>query len=384
MPLPSCIEGLCANHPRARGRLKAFAPIALVAMLMAAGHASVIPDRLSDQQFWSMVTGFSEPNGYFLSENFVSNEDAFQWPIPELRRRLQPGGVYLGVGPDQNFTYIAALAPRIAFIVDIRRGNLQELLMYKALIEMAPDRATFLSLLCSRPRPTGLDSGSTAKAMLDAVYFERPDSALYARTLAAVDDRLTRVHGWPLSAEDSAGIRVVFSAFFTVGPWLTYNGNAAHGGTGEMPGYADLQAEVDGQGVPHAYLATEANYRALRDIESRNLIVPIVGDFAGPKALRAVASYLRDNHATVSAIYVSNVEQYLFEEGDAWQRYYATVATLPIDSASVFIRSLPAMGGLTPQYQGRSVSVLCSVAALNAAVAAKRVTQYADLAGLCR
>ena len=68
---------------------------------------------------------------------------------------MKPGGVYLGVAPDQNFTYIVATAPRLAFIVDIRRGNLLQHLMYKAIFELSVDRAEFVSRLFSKRRPPG-------------------------------------------------------------------------------------------------------------------------------------------------------------------------------------------------------------------------------------
>jgi hypothetical protein len=104
-----------------------------------------------------MVSEFSEPGGYFMYENFLSNEKPYQDVIPRLTRIAKPRGVYLGVGPEQNFTYIAALLPQMAFIIDIRRQNMLELLMYKALFEMAANRADFISLLFSRKRPNGLD-----------------------------------------------------------------------------------------------------------------------------------------------------------------------------------------------------------------------------------
>jgi hypothetical protein len=117
--------------------------------------APEIPTRLSDSTFWRLISDLSEPGGFFRSDNFVSNETSFQYVIPELERTIRPGGVYLGVAPDQNFTYLVALRPRIAFIVDIRRQNMIHHLMYKAMIEMAPDRAGFMSLLFARPRPNG-------------------------------------------------------------------------------------------------------------------------------------------------------------------------------------------------------------------------------------
>src|SRR4051812_15178052 len=86
--------------------------VATVLLTASAGRAtaqSTIPNRFTDKEFWQFVTDVSEPGGYFRSDNFLSNEMGFLYPIPELKRTTRPGGVYLGVGPEQNFTYIAAL-----------------------------------------------------------------------------------------------------------------------------------------------------------------------------------------------------------------------------------------------------------------------------------
>jgi hypothetical protein len=77
-------------------------------------------------------------------------------------------------------------------------------------------------------------------------------------------------------------------------------------------------------------------------MESKNLIVPVVGDFAGPKALRAIGAWVRARRATVGVFYVSNVEQYL-ERNGVWPAFCANVATLPLSAASVFVR--PGRGG---------------------------------------
>ncbi|HYR44073.1 MAG TPA: hypothetical protein VER98_13675, partial [Terriglobia bacterium] len=118
--------------------------------------AEPLPNRLSDDAFWHMVSGFSEEGGYFRFENFLSNELGFQYVIPALKEMTKTGGVYLGVGPEQNFTYITALQPKIAFVIDIRRQNMLEHMMYKALFELSNDRADFLSRLYARKRPGGL------------------------------------------------------------------------------------------------------------------------------------------------------------------------------------------------------------------------------------
>src|SRR5205807_5385662 len=162
--------------------------------------AADLPGRIADQEFWQIVSSFSEPSGFFRSDNFLSNETGFQRVIPELIQRFPPGGVYLGAGPEQNFTYIAALKPRIAFIVDIRRQNMVEHLMYKALFEQSADRADFLSRLFARKRPSGLDANSTASQLFGAFAAAMPNHAMYKENVAQVRDWLTKRHGFALSA----------------------------------------------------------------------------------------------------------------------------------------------------------------------------------------
>jgi len=117
--------------------------------------SDTLPSQLSDREFWSIIKNFSEAGGYFRSDNFLSNESGYQSVIPLLRKTVQTGGVYVGVGPEQNFTYIVALEPKMAFVVDIRRQNMLEHLLYKALMELSADRAEFLSRLFCRPQPQG-------------------------------------------------------------------------------------------------------------------------------------------------------------------------------------------------------------------------------------
>lgn len=304
--------------------------------------AQTVPTRLSDAEFWKLVTDFSESNGYFRSDNFVSNETTYQWVIPDLTRTTSRGGAYLGVGPDQNFTYLVALKPKIAFVFDIRRQNMLTHLMYKALIEQSADRAEFLSRLFARPRPAGLDTAASAGALFTAYQGVAPDSLLARKTLAGIVDRLRRAHGFALSDQDTATIAYVYGTFVVFGPDITYNSNQARRtfGRGRMPSFAELQVETDSAGAQRSYMSSEANFRVLKELESNNLIVPLVGDFAGPKAIRSVASYLKDHHQVVTAFYLSNVEQYLFQDDDEWRRFYQNVGSLPLDSSSTFIRSV--------------------------------------------
>src|SRR5262245_45589494 len=95
--------------------------LAIFMLTPAARDGVPVPAQLSDADFWKLVVSSSEDDGGFLSENFVSNELGYPYVIPPLIERAPRKGAYIGVGPEQNFTYIAAIRPSIAFVVDIRR-----------------------------------------------------------------------------------------------------------------------------------------------------------------------------------------------------------------------------------------------------------------------
>lgn len=347
-------------------------------------RAQGLPARLSDQQFWKLVLESSEPDGFFQSDNLVSNELTLQHIIPELVKERSPGGVYLGVGPDQNFTYIAAMRPRAAFIVDIRRGAMLQHLMYKALFELADDRADFLSLLFSRPRPPGIVADAAPIQLLEAFYPVATDSTLYWRTLRSIRDLLTKQHGFALSADDFAGIEFVFTSFYLGGPDITYSYGAGSGRGRGMPSFADLMVATDAEGVNRGFLSSEQQYGVVRQLQLRNLIVPIVGDFAGPRAVRAVGEYLRDRGAVVSAIYTSNVEQYLFRDPHKWRQYYENVATLPVDSTSTFVRAVFGFGYSGGGSGARSITMLQPVLELLKAFREGKIQGYFDVVNMSR
>src|SRR5205823_473155 len=102
--------------------------------------------------------------------------------------------------------------------------------------------------------------------------------------------------------------------------------------------YANLMTADDGFGQSRSFLASQENFEFLKAIEARNLVIPVVGDFGGNKAIRAVGSYLKSIDALVSAFYLSNVEQFLFQDSK-WNTFCASTSTLPLDAASSFIRS---------------------------------------------
>ncbi|MGB7218784.1 MAG: hypothetical protein WBD07_08235 [Vicinamibacterales bacterium] len=311
-----------------------------------------VPDRLSDDQFWKLSKDSSEEDGVFRSDNLLSNETTYQWILPRLVETAKPGRVYMGVGPEQNFTYMTALRPTMAFIVDIRHGNLDVHLLYKAIFELSKDRADFVSRLFSRKRPDGLTAQSSIAEIFAAADKVESTPAIYDANLKAIEDRLTNVHHFPLSSGDHEGIAWALSNYARFGPAISYNSSLSSAvppaivgalSTGPRFGnqfvtYESLMLADDGRGDNRSFLASEESFQFLKNLQERNKVVPVVGDFGGTKAIRAVAAYLKSINGTVSAFYLSNVEQFLLQ-GGTYVNFCRSVSMLPTDEASTFIRS---------------------------------------------
>ena len=375
-----------------------FALFSLVAALVvssaAARAADTLPSQMSDDAFWKLIESSSESGGEFQSENFLSNETGYQAVIPTLQQTTKPGGVYMGVGPEQNFTYIAGIRPKIAFIIDIRHQNMLEHMIYKAVFEMSADRADFIARLFSLKRPAGLTDKSTVDELFKAFDNAEPlDNAGFEKNLQELKDLLLKKHKFGLTPEDQEHIVHVYTVFREFGPQLDYNsgsyrGGGFRGGRGGMPNYAELMTATDLRGEKRSYLANEESYRFLRDLETKNLVVPLTGDFGGTKAIQSVGQYLKDHSATVTAFYLSNVEQYLFQgngnQNGGWTNFYKNVAMLPLDASSTFIRS--AGGGVRGFGGGgmRAPNVLASIQDTVAAVKGGQIQSYIDVFSLSK
>jgi hypothetical protein len=309
----------------------------LCALVLAAAacRPSTLPPAMSDREFWALAETLSEPAGAFpLSDNLVSNEPRFA----ENARWMQPrGGVYVGVGPEQNFSYIAKLRPATAFVVDIRRENRDLHLLYKALFELSSDRADFVSRLFSRPRPARVGPASSAGDLFDRFASVAPSPETRDATAAAVRDRLLRGHGFPLTAEDLASIDRAFGAFYKDGPEIQFWGSGAVTTDKPGPSYRRLMTMPDMTGQARSFLADEAAFRFVKSLQSRNLIVPVVGDFAGPAAIRRVGDYVRQHGDVIQAFYGSNVGVYLTTRQT--RAFCASLKTLPVSADAWFIES---------------------------------------------
>ncbi len=311
------------------------------AQSVSATKAPANIDSLPAAEFSRLIRELSESGGYFRSDNFTSNETAYLTVVDKLRRLGASGGAYLGVGPEQNFTYIAKIRPRIAFIVDIRRQAVIQHLMYKAVFHLSPDRVQFLSLLLSRPLPkTPKDAAPKPNAPVHdilAFFSQAPaDEQAYAANLAAIRKAIQDDFQFPLSEGDKSSLDYVYKSFREDGLGIAYRMDDSRGGY--FPTLKDLIVQTDLNGKLGNFLATTEDYDFVRDLHRRNLIIPVVGDFGGKKALQAVGDYLRKNGFTVTAFYTSNVEQYLFQN-DVFDDFANNVRKLPINDRSLFIRS---------------------------------------------
>lgn len=303
-----------------------------------------LPERLTHREFWSLSADLSEPGASFISDNLVSNEMSLAQVIPEIGAWGVRNGVYLGVGPEQNFTYLEAMRARIGFIIDIRRENLLLHLLYKALFDLSPTRASFVSNLFSRPNPSTPSPDVSASALMVALAGTPRGTPEEREAVIARVARTLQGYGLPLSVTDLETIRGIQRTFHEYGPEITYATTQLKRPVGPAS-FQNLMRQADTSGQELGFLASEAAYHFVRQLQLKNLVIPVVGNFAGPKALRQIGQYLRDHQATVSAFYVSNVEDYLGRErsiprnGD-WRVFCANVASLPIDEESVFIRPL--------------------------------------------
>ena len=210
----------------------------------ACGPRSTLSHTLGDQDFWRLIETLSEPPGSFtISDNLVSNEPH----VAENARRLGPtGGVYIGVGPEQNFSYIARVRPAMAFIVDIRRENRDLHLLYKALFEISADRIEFVSRLFSRPRPADLGRRASAAEIFSGYAAVSPSPELHSQTLTLVRDRLLTTHRFAVSEDEIESMARALKAFYTDGPDIRFYRSSDVRAV--QPTYRQLMTMRDGYG----------------------------------------------------------------------------------------------------------------------------------------
>jgi hypothetical protein len=307
---------------------------------------------VSDLEFSRLIHEISEEGGYFWSNNYISNETSYLHVMDELASRPVEGGVYIGVGPNQNFTYIAAIRPDLAFIVDIRRQNLLEHLLFKVLIEKSATRDEYLSRLLGRPLPARLAASADLTEIVEAIENATPDEAFFRSQLLEVETELQSFPGLQLTETDLEDVRQIYHEFYALGLDIKYDSWRSF----FFPSLKEFLLETDLAGKHRNWLASPATYAIVREMERENRIVPIVGDFAGDKAFHRLGNFLEARGSTVSAFYLSNVEFYLFRQRK-WPEFVENVRALPTNEKSVFIRAYANLHRPHPRMVGDHITV---------------------------
>lgn len=301
--------------------------------------------------FAEEIERLSEPGGFFDTDNLISNERTYLHALDTLRELGLDGGVYVGVGPDQNFSYIAQLRPVRAYIVDIRRDNLLLHLLLKALFNLSATRIEYLAHLFGRPPPASPAGWAAADVERLAAYIDRtPAREQQVRATHAAARRELARYGVPLSAADHDTIARFHRTFVRRGLSLRFH-SLGRPPRPHYPTYRDLLLGADRAGAPSSFLAASESYRFVRSLQQRDLVIPVVGDLAGHRALRAIGAAVAARGEQVSAVYTSNVEFYLSRRGRL-ARFLDNLAHLPRGRGSVVIRSV--FGPGARPYPGRA------------------------------
>ena len=304
-----------------------------------------LPDSLGLSGFVWIMTEFSEPAGHFPGDNFVTNETSYLHVVPTVVELGRPGGVYIGVGTEQNFSYIAATMPEIAFIVDIRRENLLQHLLYKAIFALARDRTAFLMLLFSRGHreggspPDGVpENTATVTEVLDYIETSTAaDTLLFEQNWERINLEMRR-YGIE-DRDDLDKMLYIYRSFHEKQLSIRYAETRLGNGL-SYPTFRDLMAGTTVEGEFAGFLSTDAKFEFVKDLHRRNLIIPVVGNFAGEKTLRAIGAYAEAHDTRISVFYASNVEYFLIDHFYyVFKWYVANVDALPIDEHSLLIRS---------------------------------------------
>jgi hypothetical protein len=340
--------GWSLRKMRMRRRRQYHLKMSRLSLLIFAGLLACAAPRPEDaalsQGFATRSAALSEPGGFFDTDNLISNERSYLHAVDDIEALGIHGGAYLGVGPDQNFSYIAAIEPEVAYLIDIRRDNLLLHLLYKALFELAATRVEYLALLFGREPPAAVEAWRDADITALVRYLDEANStaAIVARTRVATDSSIA-TFGVLLDSTDWATIDRFHQTFIRSGLSLTFQ-TFGRPPRAFYPTYRDLLAERDRGGRQVNYLASPHRYEVVRELQLRDAVIPVVGDVAGSHALSAIAEEMQAGGIELSVFYISNVEFYLFREG-TFDAFAANLERLPRLRESVIVRSVFDRGG---------------------------------------
>ena len=307
---------------------------------------------------------------------FVSSEVAYN---DVLRRCMPvgdaPRGAWLGVGPDQNFTYIGALRPQFAVILDARLDNLLEHLLFKLLFAEARGPLDYLCMLLGRRRPVG-DLADPAAASGKAVLARLSEQPLDEEHEKASRARVESVFAarWGANAEILRRVERIQMEFVRRQLRVTSVSESCLANLDKIPDFGEVIGATTAEGFNLHYLTCPDHFAYVKDLHARDRIVPMVGNVTDPTAIARVRDLLGETGLRLSAVYLSNLEEFLLQRyvisndriterpnphgdltgsaGAAYERLLQQLEALPCDDDAVLIRFY-----FPGEHRGRSLGV---------------------------
>lgn len=205
------------------------------------------------------------------------------------------GGAYVGIGSDQNFSYIAEARARWAWVMDYDPRVVKHHRRLRALILAADTPDQFVALFSP-------DKERQAADIISAAYPDDPDLKQLRWGYVATRDELF--------------------AYFT----------------------KQRQARGQGKGAEFGWLRTEQAYRYIRTLYQQGRLRAVAGDLLREGAMQSIAQAARDLGVPVRIYYTSNAPT-------AWgaqitDAYRANVLALPFDEQSLVLRTTDGGGSL--------------------------------------
>jgi hypothetical protein len=289
-----------------------------------------------------------ERERHHLPQNYVSSETSQLQVAPLLLERRRPGGAYIGVGAEQNFSYIALVEPEVAFIIDPRRSIVLLHLLYKAMFDKARTRSEFVSFMIGRGYDASDEPPRNARVADVIAHVEELGQfpELSRTTLAVLMDRISTKFGFKLTARDRATLTEINKEFYEHELDIRFEQE------GKIdPGYVKFREQLAlraPNGKELGFLSHDRAFRYVQRMHRENRIFVMVGDLAGDKALSGIAAYLKAEQIPLRTFYVSNLEEPLFAL-KTWPKWVKNLEALPADEHAVFIRTW--FGGDRHPYQ---------------------------------
>jgi len=285
--------------------------------------------NLSNKEFENAMNDISEKDpGTYVTSNRVHNEGSYlQVPFTSLLKLDIQNKAYIGVATDQNYSYIAKLKPGIAFIIDIQRPVMLQHLLYKALFTMAESRVDFARLLLNR-------TGNSIDEIIDSK--ESKEKTEVEKTAEKIITLLDKDYGIDLSEEDKRIIKEIYLDFYLNGAYITCGT-----GPGNVP-FKELIRQTDTSGQKGHYLWSDEDFAFLKNMSEKNLIIPLVGDFAGTKCISELGKWLKKRKLKVGIFYTSSVEYWIGERKNnfaVWSIWISNLKALPWSENAVIVRA---------------------------------------------